>query len=143
MASLPAINVAAEYAEIDRLSSRQIVTLAVFGAALWFLAAMLVRTIAPMGALGGAWRMLTYALVVPGTVPAILLARPLARLRRDQRTIGITIVTAAALLLDGAAFAWFPILYGTDPALVLAGAAVILWGAGVGLILGVMMSARR
>ena len=122
------------------LSLRQICILAGFGILLWFGAAMLVRLIAPFGALDGAARLLTYALVVPGTIPAVLVARSLARLHRQQTALGITIVTAPALLLDGIAFAWFPTLYGPDPALHLAGAAVILWGAGVGLVLGLLMS---
>ncbi len=142
MASVVRPRNAANGAFAGALTASQIAILALYGAALWFAAAMLVRTIAPMGALNGGWRVLTYALIVPGTIPAVVMARPLARLRRDQTAIGITIVTAAALLLDGIAFAWFPALYGNDPALVLAGAAAILWGAGIGLVLGVAMNAR-
>ena len=108
------------------LSLRQIAILAGYGAVLWFAAAMLVRTIGPMGALDGGWGMLTYALVIPGTVPAILAARPLAKLRGDQTISGIAVVTATALLLDGIAHAWFPAIYGTDPALIVKGAAAML-----------------
>lgn len=122
------------------LSRNQTCILLAFGVLLWFGAAMLVRLLVPMGALDGAARLVTYALVVPGTIPAVLVAQRLARLDRQQTAKGITIVTATALLLDGVAFAWFPSLYGPDPALHLAGAAVILWGAGVGLVLGLMMS---
>ncbi len=123
-----------------KLTTTQVAILALFGAVLWFLAAMLVRVLAPLGALSGVWQVVTYALVVPGTVPAIWLARAIAKLARNQTGIAILIVTAAALLLDGVAFAWFPMLYGADPAQWLAGAAVILWGAGVGLVLGLFMS---
>ena len=123
-----------------KLTTTQVAILALYGAVLWFLAAMLVRVLAPLGALSGVWQVVTYALVVPGTVPAIWLARAIAKLARDQTGMGILIVTAAALLLDGVAFAWIPMLYGADPAQWLAGAAVILWGAGVGLVLGLFMS---
>jgi hypothetical protein len=122
------------------LATQQVVTLVLFGAVLWFLAAMLVRVIAPMGALNGVWRIVTYALVVPGTVPVIIIARRLAWLHIYETALGISIITATALLLDGVAFAWFPTLYGTDPAVNLAEAAVILWGAGVGLVLGLVMN---
>jgi hypothetical protein len=124
----------------DKLTGRQAGILIIYGAVLWFLAAMLVRVLTPMGALSGVWQIATYGLVVPGTVPAIWIARAVARLARGQTAMGLMIVTATALLLDGVAFAWFPALYGADPALWLAGAAVILWGAGVGLALGIFMS---
>ncbi len=122
------------------LSPMQIATLAIYGAVLWFIAAMLVRLLAPMGALDGSARVLTYLLVVPGTIPAIVIARRLARLVRGQTAIGIAVVTATATLLDGIAFAALPTLYADAPHHVIAGAAVIVWGAGVGLVLGVVMN---
>ena len=122
------------------LSTKQIIILALYGAVLWFLAAILVRTIGPMGALDGYARIITYALVIPGTVPAILLGRALAKLNHDQIAISLIVITATALLLDGIAHAWFPSLYGSDPALIVKGAAVIFWGAGVGLVLGLIMN---
>ncbi len=124
----------------SQLTSAQIAILAIYGTILWFLAAMLVRNIGPMGALDGVWGLAAYALVIPGTIPAVLLARPLAKLRHDQMAIGIAVVTATALLLDGVAHAWFPELYGTDPALIVKGAAAIFWGAGVGLVLAFIMN---
>ena len=123
-----------------KLTTPQIAILAVYGVVLWFTAAMLVRIIGPMGALAGGWGALTYALVIPGTIPAIIAARPLAKLRRDQTLAGIAVVTATALLLDGIGHAWFPALYGTDPALIVKGAAAIFWGAGVGLVLAFIMN---
>jgi hypothetical protein len=121
-------------------SRRQTLILVVYGIVLWFLAAMLVRFLAPMGALDGWARVLTYSLVVPATLPAVLIARRLARLGVAQTGIGLAVVTAAATLCDGIALAWFPALYAAEEHLVLAGAAVILWGAGVGLALGVAMN---
>jgi hypothetical protein len=124
----------------QKLNATQIAILAIYGAVLWFAAAMLVRTLGPMGALDGGLGLLTYALVIPGTVPAILVAKPLAKLRDDQMVIGIATVTATALLLDGIAHAWFPVIYGTDPTLFIKGAAAIFWGAGVGLVLAFIMN---
>jgi hypothetical protein len=124
----------------QKLTTTQAIILAIYGAVLWFAAAMLVRTLGPMGALNGGWGLLTYTLVIPGTVPAIIAARPLAKLRRDQTILGIAVVTATALLLDGIAHAWFPAIYGTDPALIIKGAAAIFWGAGVGLVLAFIMN---
>ena len=122
------------------LTAKQIIILVLYGAMLWFVAAILVRTIGPMGALDGSARIITYALVIPGTVPAIWIGRALAKLSRDQTAISLIVITATALLLDGIAHAWFPSLYGSDPVLIVKGAAVIFWGAGVGLVLGLIMN---
>jgi hypothetical protein len=122
------------------LTTNQSLILAVYGVVLWFAAANLVRIIGPMGAFDGLMGLISFALVIPGTVPAIYGARWIAKLRRDQTALAIAVVTAAALLLDGIAHAWFPQLYGTDPALIVKGAAAIFWGAGVGLVLGLIMN---
>lgn len=118
------------------LTTTQYLILIVYGALLWFGAALLLRALAPMGALDGSALVLTYALIIPGTLPAVFLARRLARLDPSQTAIGLTVVTAAAILLDGTAFGWFPGLYAATLALQLKAAATILWGAGVGLVLG-------
>ena len=122
------------------LATKQLIILALYGVMLWFLAAILVRTVGPMGALDGSARIITYALVIPGTVPAIWIGRALAGLTRDQTATALMVITATALLLDGIAHAWFPSLYGSDPVLIRRGAAVIFWGAGVGLVLGLIMN---
>ncbi|MFM9852688.1 MAG: hypothetical protein ACKVOJ_07795, partial [Sphingomonadaceae bacterium] len=59
-----------------------------------------------------------------------------------QLAVGVLIVTATALFCDGIAHAWFPQLYGSDPALIILGASAIFWGAGVGLVLGLVMDRR-
>ena len=122
------------------LSTRQIGTLAVIGAVLWFIAAILLRNIGPLGAFEGGNRVLLYALTIPGTIPFIWMTQRLARLASNQIAIGIAIVTATALLLDGVAVAWFPQLYGYELAQVTSSAAAILWGAGVGLMLAFLMN---
>ena len=53
------------------LSTRQTGTLAVIGAVLWFIAAILLRNIGPLGAFEGGNRVLLYALTIPGTIPFI------------------------------------------------------------------------
>lgn len=105
------------------------------GAALWLFAAVILRVVGPMGALEGSARAITYALVVPGTLPFVWMTRTLAKLRHDQVALGVAVVTATALLIDGVVVAWFPVVYGGSPPQVTNSAAAILWGAGVGLVL--------
>jgi hypothetical protein len=124
------------------MRQKQILILSIYGAILWFIAAMIVRLIAPMGALGGGWALISFALVIPGTVPAILIGQIIAGLRRNQIMAGTMIITASALLLDGIAHAWFHGIYGDDPMLAASRAAAIFWGAGVALILGMVMNSK-
>ncbi len=117
------------------MSQTQIVALIIIGAAVWFLAAMFLRLLGPNGIFEGVNRVILYALIVPGTVPFVILTQRLVRLHRSQIATGYTIATTAAMLLDGIALAWFPALYGGNAEMVAGSGAAILWGAGVGLVL--------
>lgn len=117
----------------------QSVRLILIGALLWFVAAMILRFVGPLGAFEGLNRVLTYVLIIPGTVPFLLLSVRLAGLQRNQIAFGVAMITATAALLDGIALAWFPGLYGTGSIQVANSGAAILWGAGVGLFLGLML----
>jgi hypothetical protein len=121
------------------LTQKQIVISVVYGALLWFIAAMLVRYIGPMDAFSGTALLITYALVIPGTVPFLLIGQRLMGLGKGQLASSVMITTTTALLLDGIALNFFRGLYGSDPVVVMAGAALIFWGAGVGLVLGMVM----
>lgn len=122
------------------LSSKQIVIVSIVGAILWFCAALLMRAVVKLDVYNGAGVVAVYALTVPGSIPFAILLRKLAELRRDQTAAGYAIATAVALLLDGSAFAFFPSLYADNPADALQAAAAILWGAGVGLVLSLVMN---
>ncbi len=122
------------------LTISQTVLLIVTGAALWSLAAIILRFIAPMGALEGTARLITYALVIPGTVPFVILTKMIVKLLPHQLFTGVAVATMTALLIDGVVIAWFPAVYGSALPQVTNCAAVILWGAGVGLVLAFVMN---
>jgi hypothetical protein len=124
------------------LTARQFWILVIMGAILWFAAAMLIRIIGPMGVFEGSNRVWTYLLVIPGTLPFVMLVRRSAGLAASQHGIGMAIGTTSAMLLDGVALAWIPWLYADTVELVAAAGAVILWGAGVGMVLGFVLDAR-
>lgn len=129
-------------AVVPGLSDRQTVILAVLGALLWLGAALLLRALAPLGVHDGAARVALYAAIVPGSWPFVLLLVRAAGLAPHQRLGGVAVALAVAMLLDGLALAWAPGLYGTAPADAAGAGAVILWGAGVILVLAVL-SARN
>lgn len=127
----------------QRLSTAQTATLALVGAVYWFVAALIVRWTAGNWVGNDAMTAVVFALIVVGTVPALLLGYRIAGIGRAHAAIGAAIMTAAALLLDGVALTWARALYGSDPAVVLGGGAAIMWGAGVALVLGMAIEQRR
>jgi len=122
------------------LTVAQVVLLVLLGILFWFVAAMLLNWLAPMGALDGAMQALTYALVVPATVPFILLTMRLAQLSRQTVAIGGSVVTMSALLTDGLIFGWAPWIYSMDPELAVKCSGAVLWGAGVGLAISLVLT---
>jgi hypothetical protein len=121
-------------------TSGQTLRLIALGLALWLFAALLLRLIIPMGALDGSMRLVTYLLVIPGTVPFIWLTPRIAQLNRLQIAPAVAFVTATALLCDGIAVAWYPTLYAADTLGAKLAAAAILWGAGVAIFEGFLLA---
>lgn len=122
------------------LTNNQTILLIATGVILWFLAVIILRLIAPMGALEGSARIITYALVIPGTLPFVVLTRMIVKLLSHQLFTGVAVATTTALLIDGIVIAWFPAIYGGALPQVTNCAAIILWGAGVGMALAFMLN---
>jgi hypothetical protein len=125
------------------LTTAQTVTLAIMGAIYWFVAALVVRWTAANWVGSNGPTALVFALIIVATVPALFLGMAVARVGRNQAQISAAIMTGTALLLDGVALTWGQSLYGTDPAVVLGGAASIMWGAGVAIALGMLLERPR
>jgi hypothetical protein len=122
------------------LTNRQTLLLILIGAALWAFAAIILRIVAPMGALEGWARAFTYALLVPITLPFVWLVRAAVKLRPNQAFTGVAMATTTALLIDGVVIAYFPAIYGSTLSQVTNCTAAILWGAGIGLVLAFLMN---
>ena len=122
------------------LHSSQLIRLIALGATLWLVAALLLRFLAPLDIYSGTGRYILYFLIIPGTFPFVLLVRYLAGLARNQIGIGMAVVTAAAILLDGVALGWFPQLYGEGIENAANAGAAILWGGGVAITLGMLIN---
>lgn len=119
---------------LPSLTGRDAALMMMYGAILWFAAALLLQYLGPRGAYEGGNRLLAYALVIPGTFPFVLVAQML--IGRAKLALGLALATGTATLLDGIALAWFPALYGGEAGYVAGAGAAILWGAGVAIMLG-------
>jgi hypothetical protein len=124
------------------LKPAQIVILAAFSTVVWFLAAMFIRFIGPMGIFHGYKGVALYVLTIPATAPLNARCRKLIRAPKGQMVTIIAVTSAVATMLDGIAMSLFPSLYGSDPAITGAGAAWLLWAIGVAGALSLVTAAR-
>ena len=123
------------------LQAGQITRACAVGIFFWFVAAMTVRA---GGSLFGGWGSAgMFAAAVPLLWVAVLIIRKLARLQASQLVAGCALATGAAAFCDGIALTWFRPMYGTDSDQIVLGAAWILWGAGMALVLAYVEAERR
>ena len=113
--------------------------LVIMGAVYWFAAALVVRWTAPDWVGSTAATLVVLGLILGITPAALWLGMRVSDTGRAQAGYVTTVMTTTALLLDGIALTWLPSLYGTNPAIVLGGAAAIMFGAGAALVIGMMI----
>ena len=118
------------------MTNRQWIILVISGLVLWFVAAIMIRVLEPMGALSDGARIITYIFVLPGTAPFIWMLVQLAGLKTGQVALGSAIVAMSAMFADGLALSWFPSLYADNTQGQAYAGAVILWGAAITIFLG-------
>jgi hypothetical protein len=116
--------------------------MAVLGVLFWFGFAMFVRFMEPFGLLQGGARVAIFVVAIPIVLTLIPGVRMAMRFPAERMTEIIGIITAFAILLDGLAFGFFPAIYGTDPAHQIAGAGLILWGGGLGILVAYAIQIR-
>ena len=105
-----------------------VLAMAALGVLFWFLGAMFIRYVPIFDAANGMLALL-YAATIPVVWVSVRLAAIVARLETAQIGNGILVATAAALVIDGTALAWFPAVYSASGAAVPLGSAWLLWGA--------------
>ncbi len=126
----------------NTLSSKQILIVCSLGVFFWLVFALVIRFGNGMGIFGGAIGAVTFLLSVPIAWFLILGIKTMAGLTTGQIMTGLGISSATAGLCDGIALTWMPSLYGNELSEVLLGAAYIIWGVGIILILAYVMDTR-
>lgn len=113
------------------------------GVVFWFVAALIVRFGGTAVFTENNPRLIWfYLLAIPLTVGFLFIAKTLARLRYSDLLKPVVIMTFTAAFLDGIALAWFRQLYSQSVEVALHGAALILWGVGLGLLFAFYLDSR-
>jgi hypothetical protein len=123
------------------MKSSKLILLIILGIVFWFIAAMTVKL------LGNAvftehnlYRLLMFAATFPISFVFIQITVKVASLKKAEILNAVVIMTITATFLDGIALTWFRQLYAESFEIALYGAAWILFGAGVGLLFGYVMT---
>jgi hypothetical protein len=74
---------------------------------------------------------------------SVLFTKWVGRLSADQLLLGVAIVGAIAMMIDGIVLRWFPGAYSGDPLTLRLGAAWLLWGYGVSLCIAILISVHK
>lgn len=103
--------------------------------ALWVFAFCMIHFRGPAGAFTGIQGAITYALVIPLTVPVNRLHLKLAGLPKSEIVNAVALTLAVATTIDGICICFFPGVYGVDDATLRRGAAWLLWAGAVACFL--------
>ena len=120
------------------LSKVQITRLLALSVALWVVATLYIRLLpnALTNPIQGSFGFIT---TLPIAWFSVWLIMAVGGLSNDELLLGVAIVGASAMMIDGAALRWFPDVYGIDPLAVRLGAAWLFWGYGVSLAVALAM----
>jgi hypothetical protein len=116
--------------------------MALQGMVFWLGFAIFVRVLEPFGLLQGTVKVVMFVLAVLITVALMVAIRAVMGYPAARMVEAIGIITGVAIMLDGLAFGFFPELYGREAAHQVAGAGLILWGGGVGMMVALWMQRR-
>jgi hypothetical protein len=85
---------------------------------------------------------LMFLLAFPVTILTIYLTKLISKLAYSELLRPIVIMTFTATFCDGIALVWFRQIYSKSFVIALHGAALILWGVGLGLLFAYILEVR-
>lgn len=126
------------------MKSSKLALFVALGVVFWFNAAMIVRFSGTHVFTENNTNLIwMYLLAIPITVLSIILTKFLSGFPYNALLKPVVIMTLVATILDGIALAWFGGLYGDSHEVRLYGAALILWAAGLGLLIAFILEGRK
>lgn len=125
------------------MKSSSVLLFVVLGAIFWLNAALTIRFAGEaVFTADNLWLVFFFALAVPLTLLSMYITARVSKLKLHQLLKPVVIMTFTATLLDAVALTWFRQLYSESYEVALHGAAWILWGAGLGLLLAYCLDGR-
>ena len=107
----------------------------ILGVIFWFVAAMIVRFLGKsVFTENNPFLILMFILAIPITFIFLFITQKVLKINRLEIIRPIVIITLTAAFLDGIALTWFRTLYSDSFEVSSYGAALILWGVGLGLL---------
>ncbi|WP_016949119.1 DUF5367 family protein [Anabaena sp. PCC 7108] len=107
------------------------------GIIFWFIALLFIRFAGDhLFVNGNPWLILFFILSIPIAWVLVKIGAIIGKVEGEKLLIATVLMSLTALLLDGVALTWFQNWYGLEPAQLLLAAAWLLWGVGVGLMIG-------
>ena len=117
------------------MSNSKFLLFVFLGVVFWFNGVLTVRFLGPTLLTSNNPNLIwAYALVIPITVLTLVITRFVGQTPYHQLLKPIVIMTYTATICDGIALSWFRSLYSSSIDIALHGAALILWGGGLGLL---------
>ena len=123
------------------LTRIQIAKLVALSLGFWVLATLYIRLL-PNALVSPIQGSLGFITTVPVAWLSVRLTKAVGGLAPDQLLAGVTVVGATAMMIDGVALRWFSGVYGSADLTVRLGAAWLLWGYGVSLLIALIMALR-
>jgi hypothetical protein len=123
------------------LRKTQISLLVSLAIALWILVTLNIR-LRPDALLDPIRGLIPFVAAPVGGWLSVWLCKLVGKLSVDQLLPGVVLVGAVAMMMDGAALKWFSGVYGFDEKILRLGAAGLLWGYGVALVVAVIWAAK-
>lgn len=124
----------------NNMKKNHLLLFTILGIIFWFTAAMAVRFLGgTVFSHGNSNLILAYILAVPLLLGSIALSKLLSGKPYRELDKPVAWMTGVAAMLDGIALSWFQEIYSERDEVAMHGAAWILFGAGVGLVISLTM----
>ncbi len=125
------------------MKSSKIALFATLGIVAWFNAVMIIRFLGESCLTANNPNLIwMFLLVFPVTIFTIYLTKLISKFAYSDLLRPIVIMTFTATFCDGIALVWFRQIYSDSFEIALHGAALILWGAGLGLLFAYILEIR-